>query len=1232
MTSLRGAVLVALLAAFAVPSADAQVGSTTEIITGIIRGENGVPIADVIVTATSLETKVSRQARTDAKGRYTILFPDGGGQYQVVARLIGMIPGEKVVVRQTDEDRLEADFILAAQPQQLDELQVRSGRTGPVRIPELPTPGTVERLVTPELAARLPLDPSDLNILALLAPGVVAVEGSDTTAAGFSVAGQRPGSNAITVDGMSFGSSSVPQDAVRSTRIITNTFDAARGQFSGGQVATMTRSGTNVLQGTFNYGLRDDALTLDGGTQDPFASGYTQHQISGGIGGPVINNRLFLFGSFQARLRNDNLQSLLVATPETLTRLGTHPDSAARFQEILTGLGVPVTAYNTDARNTDALSGLARLDWLVTSNHTLTLRGDWRRNTTDPSRISPLSLPQTGGAQLTNGGGGMLSLASRFGRSFLNEAKVYYGVNDGSGDPFLAVPQGRVQVTSSLDDGSQGVSTLSFGGNPGLPQANSTGTLEVTEEISWLSGSAAHRPKLGLLYNRSSTTQSAAGNRYGSYSFNSLADLESGRPASFTRTLVPTEREGVAVNSALYLADTWRPVQGLQFTFGGRLEYATASGAPAYSPVVDSLFGRRTDALPEELHLSPRMGFTLNLGQGSGGGPFGGTVLRGGIGEFRSTISPQLLASAQSPTGVSPAEFQLVCIGAGVPIPDWEAYFANPASIPGNCEGGVPGPSANRSPTFSTFSPDFGAPRNWRTSLGVQRRIGFAQLSADLSYAHGVRQTGFSDLNLVADPRFRLAGEANRPVYVPASAIFPTTGAVDFLQSRQYAQFGQVLSVDADLQSESFQLALSAGGITTSGILYNASYTLARSQDQSSFGGGFGGGSGGAGGGFGSSTTAGNPNEREWAASDFDRRHSIVLTGTVPIGTSLEFTTVGRITSGAPYTPRVGSDINGDGSRNDRAFIYSPTLAADTAMANGMSRLLAGASGGAKACLESQLGTIAGRNSCRAPWQPALDLQLNWRPDFWGLRQKMMVSLVTINFLGGVDRLFHGADNLRGWGQPVRPDATLLYVNGFDPATRQFRYTVNERFGSARNSATAVVSPFQVGFQVRYTLGPDRQREMMAAVRGGGGFGGGRGGFGGPGAGGPGAGGDFMARFATLIPNPAEQILELRLGLRLDEDQVRRLTALRDSAAARNKQLGDTVQAQIARAGSRPDPARLMGLIRPLLEQGQAGLQADLKTAEAILTPEQWGQVPERIKSPPGRFGGQRPGQRPPGD
>jgi len=455
---------------------------------------------------------------------------------------------------------------------------------------------------------------------------------------------------------------------------------------------------------------------------------------------------------------------------------------------------------------------------------------------------------------------------------------------------------------------------------------------------------------------------------------------------------------------------------------------------------------------------------------------------------------------------------------------------------------------------------------------------------------------------------------------VPAAGIVPQTGAVDFLQSRQERQFGQVLSVDADLVSESFQRALSAGGITSGGILYNASYTLARSQDQTSFGGGFGGFGGGG------STTAGDPNLRQWGSSDLDRRHTIVLTGTVPIGNQFEVTTVGRVVSGAPYTPRVGSDINGDGSRNDRAFIFSPAGAPDSGVANGMSRLLAGASGGAKSCLESQLGAIAGRNSCRGAWAPTVDFQFNWRPDFAGLKQKLMVSLVTVNFLGGVDRLVHGSDDLRRWGQTVRPDPTLLYVTGFDPEARQFRYAVNERFGSTRSAANAVVAPFQMGLQIRYTLGPDRQREMIQAVRGAGRAAGPGGAGGGPG------GGNFMARFATLIPNPAKEVLALRLGLNITDSQAVALQLVADSSDARNQRLADTVQAEIAKAGSAPDPARLFATIRPWLERGQAGLQADLKVVEGLLTPEQWRQVPERIKTPrPMGPGGGPPGQRPPG-
>lgn len=1208
--------LLALLL-LAAPAA-AQVGATTDILTGIVRDEAGAPIPNAAIEVVSLETRVSRFGRTDARGRYTVLFPDGGGQYRLIVRSLGKEPREQVVTRRGEEDRLEVNVVLVQSAQQLDEVQVQGGgRTPPQRF-ELPTPGSVERVVSSDQVARLPLDASDLGVLALLAPGVVAVPASDTSAAGFSVAGQRPGGNVITLDGTTFGAAGIPQDAVRATRVITSTYDAARGQFSGGQVASTTRSGTNVLQGTVNYGLRDDQLALQGGAADPFQSGYRQHQLSGGLGGPLVPNRLFFFGSFQARVRDDDLQSLLAASPATLTRLGASPDSVARFEQIVGGFGVPVASFNRPVRDTDAFSGLARLDWLVTDAHTLTLRGDWRDNVTDPSRVSPLALPQTGGEQESRGGGGQLTLTSRFGTALINEAKGYYSVSDGASAPFVTAPQGRVQVISQLEDGSQGVSSLLFGGNPGLPQSSNSRTLELSNEVSWLSPQNGHRPKLGVLYNRTTTTQGSATNRYGTFTYNSLADLEAGRPATFTRTLVPTEREGDAMNGALYAADTWRVSPAWQLTFGGRVEYSRAAGSQAYSPAIDSLFGRRTDALPEELHLSPRLGFTWSLGGGGnslfnvGGNAFnGGTTIRGGIGEFRSTISPQLLAAAQGPVGSNPTEVQLACVGAGVPVPAWGSYYDDPSTIPTSCLGAGGPAFGNRSPTLTLFNPDFGAPRSWRASLGVTRRVGLGSLNADLSWSRGVRQTGASDLNLDPTTRFTLASEGGRPVFVPMGGIVPQTGAVDFLQSRQSPRFGQVISLDADLVSESWQLTLGAGGLTNGGILYQASYTLARTRDLSSFGGGFGGG-----------TTAGNPNLREWGASDLDRRHTVVLSGTLPIRKQFELTTIARIASGAPYTPRVGSDINGDGARNDRAFLFAPSSAPDTTLGNGMRRLLEGASGGARSCLESQLGRIARRNSCRGPWEPALDLQLNWRPEFMGLKQKLMVSLLTVNLLNGVDRLFHGADDLRGWGQVVRPDATLLYVTGFDPAARRFRYAVNERFGSVRNSATAVVAPFQVGIQLRYTIGPDRQREMIQMVRGGAM----RGAMGGPGAGaGPGAGpggGNFFSRFATLIPNPARQVLEFRLGLNLDDTQAAKLTALADSIDARNKELAAQVEAEIAKAGSSPDPARLFSVIRPFLERGQAGTQADLKAVEAVLTPEQWRQVPERVKTPGFRFGG----------
>src|SRR5690242_6760894 len=81
-----------LFCACAPRSARAQVGSSTDILTGRVTSPDGKPVAGARVEATSVETGITRSRTTNDDGRYTILFPDGGGSYQMTVRFIGFAP------------------------------------------------------------------------------------------------------------------------------------------------------------------------------------------------------------------------------------------------------------------------------------------------------------------------------------------------------------------------------------------------------------------------------------------------------------------------------------------------------------------------------------------------------------------------------------------------------------------------------------------------------------------------------------------------------------------------------------------------------------------------------------------------------------------------------------------------------------------------------------------------------------------------------------------------------------------------------------------------------------------------------------------------------------------------------------------------------------------------------------------------------------------------------------
>jgi hypothetical protein len=213
----------------------------------------------------------------------------------------------------------------------------------------------------------------------------------------------------------------------------------------------------------------------------------------------------------------------------------------------------------------------------------------------------------------------------------------------------------------------------------------------------------------------------------------------------------------------------------------------------------------------------------------------------------------------------------------------------------------------------------------------------------------------------------------------------------------------------------------------------------------------------------------------------------------------------------------------------------------------------------------------------------------------------------------------------------------LLYVTGFDTLAQRYTYQVNGRFGATNGSATAFRPPFQIGVQMRLTIGPDRTRQALDQLRAGAGAGAfGRGGFGGPGGpGGPGGEGgarpganpaQLLNRLESLMPNPAEAVLELRDSLRLDSAQVATLQLVRDSLGDRNHARADSIRAVLQREGTNADPARLFGVLRPQLEAARNDILRVVETVHGILTEEQWAKVPDAVKTPTARPGQGRPG------
>ncbi len=212
------------------PTAPGSVPIRPEIIAGRVTTDSGTAIAGAQVIATRAPDRAFKSAVTDASGKFSILFPEGTGDYLVHASAVGREAARKRVTRTGSDSVLRVDFQLRSSVQQLETVQVESSKPKPYRGSRIQMEaGAAEAVADGVRAAVPPGLAGDLATIASTIPGVTPVAG------GFSILGVGADQNSKTLNGMSFAGADVPRDAQIHTRVSASTYDPSRGWFGGAE-------------------------------------------------------------------------------------------------------------------------------------------------------------------------------------------------------------------------------------------------------------------------------------------------------------------------------------------------------------------------------------------------------------------------------------------------------------------------------------------------------------------------------------------------------------------------------------------------------------------------------------------------------------------------------------------------------------------------------------------------------------------------------------------------------------------------------------------------------------------------------------------------------------------------------------------------------------------------------------------------------------------------------------
>lgn len=300
-------------------------------ITGTIRGAivdpSGAVVSDATVTATQMETSLTRTTVSDREGSYVFLeLPIGHYKVQVQALNFEKYLQQGISLNVNQVATVNVHLRVGLDTQQLE-----------VKADAALVQDTVSSLgeaVTQRQILDLPLDGRNFFQLGTLQTGVVPLTPGLLEAGGaarqnqaYAVDGQRPESNNFMIDGADNESAvdggfvlKPPLDAIAEFKILSHNANAEFGRNTGSTTNIVTRSGTNSFHGAAWEFLRNDAMdSSDHFTQT--VQSLKQNQFGATFGGPIVKDKTFFFGYYEG-FRNRKGETVAATVPSAAEKQG----------------------------------------------------------------------------------------------------------------------------------------------------------------------------------------------------------------------------------------------------------------------------------------------------------------------------------------------------------------------------------------------------------------------------------------------------------------------------------------------------------------------------------------------------------------------------------------------------------------------------------------------------------------------------------------------------------------------------------------------------------------------------------------------------------------------------------------------------------------------------------------------------------------------------------------------